>query len=164
MRTLFLIFIFIATVYADKDGNGKCWQREKIQELQNIKNSKIHTEYGTVSKGVDDFDYYYFTPNIDSKFEMIFTSNEKVNLLVGVACDDGSILDESSDTEFVVLDQDIKETIHILVKAQSRKLTSYKIYVNLSLKDDNSTKRDYNSNYGSHFNCTLINGNVTCKR
>ncbi len=164
MRTLSLVFILIITLYADKDGNGKCWQREKIQELQNIKNSKKHTEYGTLSKGIDEYDYYYFTPNIDSKFDMIFTSNEKVSLHVGVACDDGSILNENNDTEFVILNQDIKETIHILVKAQSKKLTSYKIYVNLSLKDDNSTKIDYNSDYGSHFNCTLINGNVTCKR
>ncbi len=167
MRIFFLILSLCLTTLADKDGNGKCWQREKIQELQKITQNKEHIEYGSViaGKNVDDSDYYYFTPKMSSKFNLIFSSNENVDLHVGTSCSkESSILKGKNDTEFVILDKEIEKTVYIHVIAKSKKLTSYKIHVKVSSKDDNNSKMNYNINYGTHFQCELINENVVCKR
>jgi hypothetical protein len=166
MRIFILLIFLFSLILADKDGNGKCWQREKIEQLQHIKKATEHTEYGSVilKKNGDDSDYYYFTPHIPSKIDLIITSNEPIGLQVGTSCKDASILKEDNDTEFVILNQEVKGTIYIHITAKSKKLSSYKIYVNLSLKDYNNTKTNYNNNYGSHFDCQLINGDVICKR
>jgi hypothetical protein len=151
---------------ADKDGNGKCWQREKIEELHHISKSTKHVEYGNVvaDKKGDYSDYYYFTPKVASKFTLIFSSTHPVSLQIGTSCKETSILNEKHDNTFVILDKNIEETIYIHVLAESEKSTSYEIHVTVTLNDDKAPQTNYNTQYGSHFDCQMINGNVTCKR
>jgi len=168
MRFLLLLSLLISALLGDKDGNGKCWQREKIKPLHAITHSVKDVEYGSVigGKDADNSDYFYFTPGVPSTLTLIVSSNHPLNLEVGTSCHDHAILNEHNEREFVVLDQEIKETIYIHVTAASEKLTSYVMHVNVSLNDENSSESEYNdfSNVGSHFDCQVINGNVTCKR
>jgi len=166
MRFLILFFLLHVSLLADKDGNGKCWQREKMQELHHISKTTKHVEYGNViadTKG-DNSDYYFFTPKASSKFTLIFSSNYPVSLEIGTSCKDMSILNEKNDTTFVVFDENIEETVYIHVIAESKKSTSYEIHVTVTLNDDKAPQTNYNTQYGSHFDCQIINGNVTCKR
>jgi hypothetical protein len=168
MRFLLLLSFLLSALLADKDGNGNCWQREKIEALHNIKHSAQQIEYGSViaGKDADNSDYYYFTPKRPSTFTLIFNSNQPLNLEIGTSCKDHSILNEHNEKQFVVLDQEIKETIYIHVTAISEKLSSYEMHVNVSLKGEKAPRYKYNnfSNFGSHFDCQVIDGNVTCKR
>jgi hypothetical protein len=167
MRLLIVFITLLTSLYGDKDGNGKCWQREKIQELQHVNSSVKHVEYGSVilEKNGDTTDYYFFTPKAASHFDLIFSSNYPVNLYVGTSCKDAdSLLSEKGETEAVLLDQDVKETIYIKIVAASEKLTSYEFHVNLTLNGEEPSKQNYNTNFGSHFDCQLIDGNVVCKR
>ncbi len=165
MRFLALLLLLHVSLLADKDGNGKCWQREKIQELQNITKSLKHVEHGTLGVDTgDDSDYYYFTPKAPSKFTLIFSSNNPVSLQVGNSCKDHSILNEKNDTSFAIIDEKIEKTVYIHVIGESQKPTSYKMYVTVTLNGESTPQADYNTQYGSHFDCQVINGNVTCKR
>jgi hypothetical protein len=168
MNFLLLLSLLFSTLLADKNGNGKCWQREKIAALHDIKDSVKYVQYGSViaGKDADNSDYYYFTPKIPSKFTLIFNSSEPVALEIGTSCKDHSILNEDNERQFVVLDQEIKETVYIHVVALSEKLSSYEMHVNVTSNADQTPHSEYNdfSNFGSHFDCQVINANVTCKR
>ncbi len=166
MRILLLFFLLYTSLLADKDGNGKCWQREKIQELHRIIETTHHSEYGSViaDKKGDNTDFYYFSTRMPSLFNLIFSSNHPVNLQVGNSCEDSSFLNEKNDTQFALLDQNSTETIYIRITAASEKLTSYAMHVTVTSNDDNTSQVDYNTSHGTHFDCQEINGNVTCKR
>ncbi|MEA3523191.1 MAG: hypothetical protein U9R50_09445 [Campylobacterota bacterium] len=166
MRFILLFFLLHVTLLADKDGNGKCWQREKIQELHRITKTTQHTEYGNViaDKKGDHTDYYYFSTRLPSHFDLIFSSNHPVSLHVGTSCNDSSFLDGRNDTQYALLEQNSEKTVYIRVVAESEKPTSYEIHVTVTSNSDDTHQTDYNTTYGSHFDCEIINGNVTCKR
>lgn len=167
MPYILLCFLLFMPLFGDKDGNGKCWQREKIQELHYLIQSTKHVEYGSVisGKNSDTSDFYFFTPKLPAHFDLIFNSNHPVTLHVGTSCAKiDSILSERNDKQFVLLDENIEETIYIQIIAESEVLTSYEFHVTVSLKGDNAPTNNYNTKFGSSFDCQVINGNVTCKR
>ncbi len=163
---LVALLIFALLLFADSDGNGKCWQREKIEELQHITSSKRHIENGTlfIDSSKDNSDFYYFTPDILSTFDLIVQSDANISLNVGTRCDDSAIYSGQNDAYHVILDHRVDETIYLHLFASHGIPTHYKMHLHVKAVDGPDVPVQKHSNFATSFECVEVNNTITCKR